>query len=166
MSNKNTYYIFRHGETFASKADVDYKDREFTAEILPEAVHVVERLAEYLKEIRTDFNLTSEFLRCRQTAEIVSRITGKEFAPEPLVNEYLKNFGESFFQFRARMKKAVEKFEARKGVYLICTHGAVISALKYLLSTGKYEEADLMDYPRTGTLLIISGADTKLLDFN
>lgn len=161
---KNKYYIFRHGETYASKNNVDYGLTQYSAEILPEGIGAVRLIGEYLKSVSSDKNLTSELLRCVQTSNIIAKISGKKFEKYPLLNEYLEN---SFSEFRARVKRLVEEFETESGrTYLLCTHGAVISALKYLLTEGKYEEQNLMDYPKTGTLLIITENQVDLLDFN
>ena len=163
-SLRNNYYIFRHGETINSKNDVDYGDKEYVRKILPEGVPAIKKLGEYLKNVQTNRNLTSELLRCVQTSDIVSGITGKKFEKYPLLIEYMDN---SFAGFKLRMKKLVAELESKEDLtYLICTHGAVISALKYLLTTGKYEEQNLMDYPKTGTLMIIENGKVDLLDFN
>ncbi len=163
MSN-NSYYIFRHGETFASKGNVDYGAKEYITEILPEGVPAIQQLAEYLNTIQTTRNLTSELLRCVQTSGIVAEVTGKKFERFPLLNEFLEV---SFVEFGLRMKKLVAELESKDNqTYLLCTHGAIISALKYLLTTGDYEKQNLMDYPKTGTLIVIKEAGVDLLDFN
>lgn len=163
MKNKATFYVFRHGETFASKNNVDYGKHQFTAEILPEGVPAVKRLGEYLKTVETDEQYTSEILRCVQTANIVTDITGKSFEKHSGLKEFLEA---SFVQFRDRVKRLISEFQKTPGTYLLCTHGAVVSALKHLLITGKYEEENLMDYPKTGVLLIIKNGTIKTLDFN
>lgn len=154
----------RHGETFASRDGVPYGDRELTAQILPSGISAIERLGKYLKEINTTVNYTSELPRCVQTSQIVSRITGKTFTNYPMLNEL---FEDSFEKFNSRMEQLVEKLESYQGqIYLLCTHGAVISALKYLLTTGNYAIHNLMDYPNTGMLMIIKNGKVELLDFN
>jgi hypothetical protein len=66
-----------------------------------------------------------------------------------------------------RAKKLVEKLEEkRKTSYLLCTHGAVISAIKHLLIYGDYKYENLMDFPVPGTLMIIDSSGSEVLDFN
>jgi broad specificity phosphatase PhoE len=45
-------------------------------EILPEGIPAVKRLADYLKDIKTDINFTSPYLRCKQTVDIISKVSG------------------------------------------------------------------------------------------
>lgn len=166
MSRNNTYYIVRHGETFATKIshDAEYGDKMLTAEILPKGIPAIKRVAKYLKDIDTDYNYTSELKRCVETAKIISEVTGKKFETNKYLNEKLEP---DFQSFLTRMKKAVEEFEGVSGkTYLFCTHGAVISALKYLLLTGRYDIDNLMDFPDPGTVLVVTPKEEKLLNFN
>lgn len=161
---KNNYYIFRHGETFSTRDKVPYGDKQYEAEILPEGVDAIKRLADYLKYIKTDVCYTSQILRCLQTSQIVADITGKKFEQEQLLNEYLE---QSFEQFKSRVMALVERMQAERGkTYLICTHGAVISALKHLIIYGDYKEAELMDFPIPGTLMVINNTGSEIVDFN
>ena len=59
------FYIFRHGATYYSKYDISYGEQVETAEILPEGIAAVKRLGKYLKNIDTDFNVSSPYQRCR-----------------------------------------------------------------------------------------------------
>lgn len=161
---KNNYYIFRHGETFSTRDKVPYGDRQYEAEILPEGIPAIKRLAEYIKYTKTDFHYTSQIMRCLQTSQIVTEITGKKFEQEQLFNEFLE---ESFLEFKDRVSIVVERLQAQRGrSYLICTHGAVISALKHLIIYGEYDEHDLMDFPLPGTLMIINNTGSEIVDFN
>ncbi len=163
-SSSNKYYIVRHGETFASLNSVPYGDQQETAEILPEGVPAIKRLAEYLKTVPTDINYTSRFLRCLQTSQAINQITGKEFEKHKLLGEYVEP---TFDEFKERMQTLVTELEqAEKTTYLLCTHGGIISALKHLLIFGEYEESDLMDYPVPGTLMIISSSGSEVINFN
>lgn len=131
---------------------------------MPEGVEPVKRLADYVKYIKTDFHYTSQILRCLQTSQIVSDITGKKFEQNEFLNEYLED---SFEQFKDRIENLVVKFEEQTSVsYLICTHGAVISALKHILIFGQYNEGDLMDFPVPGTLMIINNTGSEIINFN
>lgn len=162
--SRNTYYIFRHGQTFASKRGIDYGETQFTAEITREGLPAVERLALYLKNVEVDENYTSELLRCVQTTEIVSRLSGKRFEKLPLLNEFLEP---TFEEFKTRMLELVHRLErGHVKVYSLCTHGGVVSALKHFLTRGEYEIENLMDYPETGKLMIIKNGTVDVLDFN
>lgn len=161
---KNNFYIFRHGETFASRDKVPYGDRQYETEVLPEGIEPIKRLANYLSFTKTDFHYTSELIRCLQTSQIVTQITGKKFEQNSLLNEYLED---SFDQFRERVKKFVDQANQETNkTFLICTHGAVISALKHLIIFGEYEEHDLMDFPVPGTLMILNNTGSEIVDFN
>lgn len=164
MATRCKYYIFRHGETFSTRDKVPYGDKQFEAQLLPEYHEPIKRIGKYLRYTHSDYNFTSELLRCIQTSQIVSQETGKEFIKEPLLNEYTEN---TFEDFKKRMVALVEKLESRSGAsYLICTHGAVISALKHLIIYNDYSLDNLMDFPRPGTLMLINNAGSEILDFN
>ena len=163
-SLKSKYYIVRHGETFASRDGVPYGEKQEEAEILPEAFPPIIKLSEYLRTVHTDLNYTSPKLRCLQTSQIITEHSGKVFEKLPLLDEYLEP---TFEEFKKRIKKTIEKLESQEGkTYLLCTHGGVISALKHLLIFDEYEEKDLLDYPVTGTLMIINSSGSEIIDFN
>jgi len=163
LKNK-TFYIVRHGETFASKNNVDYGEMQFSAEILDEGLPAIRKIGEFLKSVNNSKNYTSELLRCRQTSNIIYQISGKIFQPLDLLNEYLEP---DFKTFKKRIQKLILTLEMDENeIFILCTHGAVISALKYLLTKRKYEIENLLDYPRTGTVLIIKNGKDKLMDFN
>lgn len=162
-------YVFRHGQTLESKADISYsQDRKITADILPETVPVIEKLSEYLKGIHTDKNLTSPIKRCLQTVEIVKKISGKEFE----INENLKEWmdpTESFEDLVNRVKLVYDQilntdFES----IAICTHGGVIAGLKSVFETGGFKIERLSDYPNPGVILVLDTQKntTTQLDFN
>jgi broad specificity phosphatase PhoE len=161
-----TYYIFRHGETFVTKSKGLrlYGLHSRSIGILPEGIPTIKRLAEYLKDISTDNNVCSEYLRCKETAKIVTDITGKKFTYDPRLNEY---FFESFWHFKNRIKNFIDESESSKNkTFLICTHGAVVSGLTRLLLAGKFNPMQALMFPRPGVLTIISGKDIYAIDFN
>src|SRR3989344_2307919 len=95
-------YIFRHGMTLQSKNNVPYTPENYkTSPLLDEGIPVIEKIGNYLKDIKTDVNYTSPILRCTQTAEIISEISGKIFLPNDLLTEY-GQWVESFEDLRAR----------------------------------------------------------------
>lgn len=157
-----TFYIFRHG--LSTKSLFGYGDKIVTAELLPEGRPPIEKMAKYLKKINTDFNVRSEFIRCQQTAEVVTKETNKQFLTDKRLNEYNE---ESFTELRSRAKKFlqdIEKSECKN--ILICTHGAVIAALKNLILKDKFTIFQLYDYPKTGVLIKIKDNKIEEFDFN
>jgi broad specificity phosphatase PhoE len=162
------YYIFRHGETLYSKNDIQYGENIETAEILPEAIPVIERLAEYLKDKISDFNFTSPFKRAMQTTEIVTKITGKIFVPdERLREESLSKGSESLEELVKRLKDFKASTEnINAGSIAVCSHGWPISTLTALLIKGSVSKTDLGNFPKCGQLLIIEHKTLKTIDFN
>jgi broad specificity phosphatase PhoE len=162
------YYIFRHGETFYSKNDILYGENIETAEILPEGIPVIERLAEYLKDKINDFNFTSPFKRAVQTTEIITKITGKIFVPdERLKEESLSKGLESLDQLIKRLKDFIISTENNNsGIVSLCSHGWPISILTALLTKGSVSKTDLGYFPKCGQLLVVENKTLKTLDFN
>lgn len=157
------FYIFRHG--LATHSQDGYGDKILTAEILPEGIPAIQRLATYLETITTDYNVSSQLIRCRQTAEIVTAVTGKQFMFDKRLNELLDE--ESCAQLRQRVSDFAQ--EIKNSVYesiLICTHGAVIAALRHLIVDGRFSGEDLGDFTEPGELLIIDKSQVEIKNFN
>lgn len=169
--SKTRFYIFRHGETFATLhknpqrfgAVQAYGRKLFSASILEEGKPAILRLGEFLKVRSTDFNACSQFKRCKETAQIVTDITGKGFVYDKRLNEivfetvgHLKNRVKSFLDF-------VEEHEYKN--VAICTHGGVIAVLKNLILKGEYNWGVRNDYPGPGVLIIIEDGEYKEIDF-
>ncbi|OGM01937.1 hypothetical protein A2115_03705 [Candidatus Woesebacteria bacterium GWA1_41_8] len=160
------YYIFRHGETFATKFHIPYGSKIHTAEILPEGIPAIERLADYLKDIKSDVNFTSPFLRCKQTVEIVEKITKKSFTEDVRLGEYIEGYL-AFRKFKTRIVDFLNDMESKKYQnILVCTHGAGISAIKHLVVKNSYHIWNLPDYPKPGILTIINDGKTTEVNFN
>lgn len=159
-----TYYIFRHGQTKYSKYHLPYpKDNRFV-EILPEGKEVIERLGKYLKKIKSQKNFSSEYYRCRQTTEIVGKFSDLKFNKDKRLNE---KSGESFNDFKTRVKDFVEEIEKKNyDSVVICTHGAVIAAMRKLLLGKGLRISNLPFYPKTGILMIVRGKEIEYVDFN
>lgn len=158
------YYIFRHGETYFSKLDIPYGDQVETAEILPEGIPAIEKLAKELKNIPTDANFTSPYKRCLQTVEIVKNITGKVFT----IDERLHDINaETIDEMVDRISEFYE--EIKTGNYeniAICTHGYPIAVLKSLITKGEFEIDKLKSYPDPGALVKIINGKIEQIDFN
>ncbi len=157
------YYILRHG--MAVRPEVGYGNRVLTAELLPEGIPPIQRLAQYLTYVDTDYQVCSEVLRCRQTAAIVTEATGKQFVIDPRLKEY---YQETFDDLCDRAKSFCD--EIQRSEYrnvLICTHGAVIAALRHYLTDGYFNRRHELDYTQTGQLLVINDDKSiDVLDFN
>lgn len=159
-----TYYIFRHGETLFSKTEIPYGENELTAEILPEAKPVIENLAKKLSTFPIEKCFRSEFLRCKQTAEIIEASSHYHFEPMPLLNEFVE---EDFDVFEKRMESTVTKLESLPENHIaLCTHGANVAGFKKLLLGQEFHSHDLMYYPKTGVILVISEGKIEEIDCN
>ena len=158
-----TIYIIRHG--MAVHPNEGYGSRVLTAELLPEGIPPIQRLARYLALMPSDYQARSEVLRCRQTAAIITEATGKEFVVDPRLREYHQ---ETFADFSERVKAFAD--ELRESNYpnvTLVTHGAVIAALKHYLIDDSFSKRDETDYTQTGQLLVIhDDKTTEVLDFN
>ncbi len=156
-----TFYIFRHG--LAVKPGEEYGDRMFTAGLLPEGKHAIKKIGEYLKSIDTNHNVSSEIPRCKQSAEIVTEISGKEFTFDTRLNEF---HAESFGSVEERVKSFFDEITHKNyKKILICTHGAIIGALKSFILTGNMTANSVLDFPESGVLLIIKEKTVRELNF-
>jgi broad specificity phosphatase PhoE len=147
-------YLFRHGITFAVKEKhSSYGADIYSAEILPEGIPAIEKMAGFLKDIPSEANFCSEFLRCRQTTEIVTKITGKQFNIDSRIGEIIH--GEDFGLFSGRIKSFLDGIKEYKGKgnIMICTHGAVMAGIVNWVSTGKFPEENKYIFPPPGVVL-------------
>ncbi len=159
-------YIFRHGVTIATKENKFYGWKILHARIFEaESRPFLERMAHYLQDIPTDYNTCSPLIRCVETAKIVSDITNKLFSIDWRLREYLI---ETTGMFRGRVQSLINDLnQSPHQTVMICTHGAVIAALKNLLITGQYVRNNIIDYPPPGILWIIDTSTKQLetIDF-
>lgn len=160
------YYIFRHGQTYFSKFNVHYGKKVETAEILPEGIPAIKRLANYLKDVKTNKNFTSPYLRCLQTAEIIKKEIGWQFEIDQKLHDY-NRYIESVSDMVKRIQSFWEELEQKNfQTVAICTHGYPTSTLTQLITKGSVSEAELDGYPETGVLTIIKDGKVELIDFN
>lgn len=160
------YYVFRHGETHVTKTKgrYGYGHKVYSATILEEGKPSVTRLANHLKKIETDYNVSSPFLRCRQTAEIVNQITGKEFVFDKRLGEIV--FVPPWF-FRRRVLSFISEMESSSHEnILICTHAAVITVLLNHLTTDGPTSKEKLRAPNPGVLSVIRDGKLEEIDFN
>jgi broad specificity phosphatase PhoE len=155
-------FILRHG--LAVKPGEEYGAKVLSAELLPEAIPVIERLGGYLTQFPCQRFLVSPVLRCQQTAAIVTQQTGQTFANDDRLREY---HNESFAQLHHRVEMVAQELQSLAGETVwICTHGAVIGGLKNFLLKGKFEPGDELDYPFPGSLCLIENQTLTTIDFN
>src|SRR3989337_3356148 len=82
-----TFYILRHGHTYASWNRIPYGETLYSADIIQQGIKSIKKIGKYLKNIESDYNVSSEFKRCRQTVEIISKISGGKFEFDARLNE-------------------------------------------------------------------------------
>ncbi len=159
-----TYYIFRHGQTTATLNKRWYWAKFYSAKILDEGKPSIIKLAEYLKQVKTDFNVCSPFLRCRQTAEIVSEVTGKVFVFDSRIKEYSLELP---WTFKRRLLNFVKDMETSKHTkILICTHAIDIEMLIQYLQNGRIHLWERVTAPLPGVLTIITNKKSTVVNFN
>lgn len=155
------WYIFRHG--LATHSKNGYGDKILTAEVLPEGIPPVQRIGQYLTLMPYDYGARSEFLRCQQTAAIVTEITGRAFTPDTRLNE---QYQEPFESVRDRVRAFVDDMNASEHTHIwVCTHGVVIAALKHLITRGDFARSDENDYIQPGEVLLIRDGQTEVVKF-
>jgi 8-oxo-dGTP diphosphatase len=159
-----TYYIFRHGETFATKKKCWYGTKLYSAPILEEGKPSILRLADYLKKYESDYNVCSPFLRCQQTVAIVSEITGKKFESDKRLREFAFEFPWDFTKRILRFIKEME--ESKYETIVICTHAAVLSVLIQYLTKGNINLLERVIAPLPGVLTIIKDKKLEEVNFN
>lgn len=158
------FYIFRHGETFATKQGVEYGDQVYSAPILEEGKVVIEEMAEFLKNVPTDFNVSSPLLRCTQTCEIITRATGKSFVADKRLIEF---YQETVPELEERVKSILKEIKEKKyESVMICTHQNVIVMLLSLLKGKRFEKLNVYEFPAPGILIILDEGEPKEIDFN
>lgn len=159
-----TYYIFRHGETFVTKGGGWYWHRLYSAPILEEGRPIITKLAEYMKNVPSDYNVCSPFLRCQQTAEIVNKITGKVFTTDRRIREW--DFEVPYYFKRRVLNFAVEMEKSEHQTIVICSHAYVIQVLVQYLTHGNVSLRQLVAAPLPGVLTIIKNKELTEINFN
>lgn len=168
------FYIFRHGETFVTKrgktgyglGTFAYGFQVFSAPILAEGKPALYKMGLFMKDKKTDANFSSPLLRCKQTSDIVTEMSGKVFVPDKRLREFfLEGFGSLVSRLQSLLKEIDEKeYES----VAICTHAGVIAALIAMLTGDDRVPShfDLLHYPMPGVLTIIEGKNIKEINFN
>jgi len=163
-------YIFRHGDTIESGSLLakifGYHGNTHTMPILAKGVPALEKIGNYLKNVPTDANYCSPYLRCIDSAKIVGTVAGKIYKADERLREF-KEDGEKFSHFRKRVENFLSETDKKNySAVSICTHGAVIAAIKHLQNGGNFFFFQVLDFPKPGDLIIIKDKKIKTIDFN
>ena len=164
------YYIFRHGDTRESKSFITrffgYGRDSHSIQILPQGIPALERIGRFLKDIPTDADFCSPYLRCMDSAKIVGGITGKKYQPDKRLSE-LESKGEKFPSFKSRVIDFLNEIDKKNySAVSICTHGAVIAAIKHLETSGRFFFLQVLDFPNPGNLIVIKKGVVENINFN
>ena len=164
------FYIFRHGDTIDSGSLLTkifgHKRDSHALPILPKGVPALEKIGEFLKSIPTDADFCSPYLRCMDSAKIVGDIAGKIYQSDERIQE-LEGNGEGFPSFKKRVVDFFNEIDKKNySTVSICTHGAVIAAIKHLKTSGKFFFFQVLDFPNPGNLIIIKNRKTSTINFN
>lgn len=162
-------YIFRHGDTKDSgnllARLIDHMNDSHALPILSKGIPALERIGNYLKDIPTDADFCSPYLRCTDSAKIVGTLAKKKYLPDERLQE-MEN-GETFSSLFRRVKDFLDEVDKKNySAISICTHGAVIAAIKHLKTSGRFFFFQIIDYPAPGNLTIIKNGKVTKIDFN
>lgn len=168
------YYIFRHGDTIESQRPkfslishfLSPKRDTSQLDILPESIPILEKIGKYLKDIKTDANFCSPYLRCINSANIAGKVANKKYSTDERLKE-LESIAEPFPHFSGRIKDFLEEMNAKNyKAVSICTHGAVIAAIKHLEVNRNFNFIQVWDYPSPGILTTIIDRKITQINFN
>ncbi|MBI4039114.1 histidine phosphatase family protein [Candidatus Daviesbacteria bacterium] len=164
------YYLFRHGHTKVTNEQAEtslpihYDETNLTAPILSEGVQVLERMGRFLGHEDIDGWFSSPLLRCKQTCEVISAVTGKKF-------EFAEGLAEDETQTLEQKEQRLTDFLASlAGVnyqsVAICTHGTNLSILVNLLSKAKRFTDPSKEFPKPGIIIVIIDGNINEVNFN
>jgi len=163
-----TLYIFRHGDTVNTKNLFDkltVKKDTHSLPILPESYTALEKIGKYLKDIPTDANFCSPYLRCRQSAKIVGKFSNKKYVIDSRIEELEGHI--NFSDFRKRIISFLNEIKEKNySAVSICTHGAIIAAIKHMEVNGGFHFFQVLNYPEPGNLIIIKNRKVTQINFN
>jgi len=141
-----------------------YGIKHFSARTLPTGFQATEKIGKYLKNKSIDLCVSSQYLRCRETAAIVSKHIHKDFIYDKRLNSY---FIETPWHFRKRLQNFLNTIEnADYQSVAICTHGLVLSVLVSLLTEKHFTLKDIFSPPLPGELLVIKNGQVEVISFN
>lgn len=163
-----TYYIFRHGETYFSKHDINYDpESRVNTPLLPESFPAINRLANFLKDKLETANFTSSYPRCVETSRIVGAKAGKNFFQDDrLIDEWITEGRETFEGFVERFRNFLNEIsQLESDIISICTHGWPITVLVNLLTKGEMKKDWLDNIIKPGELIIIKDGKVETKSF-
>jgi broad specificity phosphatase PhoE len=163
------FFIFRHGDTKDSgnllAGLIGHMNDSHSLPILPKGIPALERIGKYLKDIPTDADFCSPYMRCTDSAKIAGTLAKKSYLPDKRIGEF--EHDENFSSLLTRVKSFLSEIDKKNySAVSICTHGAVIAAIKHLKTNGKFLFFQVLDYPMPGNLIIIKNGKVEDLNFN
>ena len=162
MNQSKTIYLVRHG--LSTHSTHGYGKKKLTAPMLQEGIPAILRLSTALKKLPDSANISSEIIRCRETAAIISQVTGKKFTFDKRLNEA---YHETIGEIRQRVVSFLTDISHQPQTHvIICTHGVIIAAIKNLLVAEKFVTRQQYDYPQAGELVIVRGKNVETINFN
>ena len=152
------FYLFRHGETYFSKNHLRYGDQVESAEILPEGIPQIIKIAQKLKENSINQIYSSPLKRCVQTVDIIKKeIPGiKVVFDKRIEEEKISRYLETFKDQTQRIKNFLDEVKTKKYQKVgICSHGWPIAVMIRLLKEKKVYTFNLLNYPKCGEIITI-----------
>lgn len=150
------WYLFRHGFTFFSKTHIPYGPFVNCAPLLPEGKKQAYKIGLQLKKQKAVALFSSPYLRCRQTAEIVSRQIDLPVNFDNRLGEQMITSGkESFEEMVSRLQGFInDTKKLNHSSVAVCSHGWPLGILIALLKKGSATRTDLKN-PPTGEIVEI-----------
>lgn len=163
-------YIFRHGDTKESGSllvkFLGYRGDSHNLPILPKGLPALEKIGKFLKDVPTDANFCSPYLRCMESAKIVGSIAKKIYQPDERIQE-LDSSGGKISSFFKRVNNFLDEINKKNySAVSICTHGAVIAVIKHPEIGKKVFFFQVLDFPNPGNLIIIKDGKVDTINFN
>lgn len=155
------YYIFRHGETYYSKNHLQYRNKSDAAEILPEGIPKIKKIAKTLEKNGIEIIFSSPVKRCVQTVSIIQKEAPhiKIIIKDNLKEQEITTNNEKIENLVERIKLFLDETNNIKLAKVgICSHGWPIAVIIALLKNKPINKLTLLNYPRCGEIVII---DTK-----
>ena len=112
----NKYFILRHGESECFKKHIlSYKNKGAGCPLTEKGREQIKKAAQELKKEKIDLIFSSDFLRTKQTAEIVSKEIGKKVKYDKrLIEVNIGVFdGENIKEYRRLFEGKIDKFNKR-----------------------------------------------------
>ena len=158
--------LLRHGQSTVNAQGLINEDPANNVPLTSYGREQVKIVAEKLKDKLIDVILVSEFMRTKQTAEIVNTFHDKEIIVDKRINErrFGKNMceylpvkfaveknpfgewpgGENFFQFKDRIKSFVNWLATQDyDNVLVVTHAAVVKVIRAVAENIPDDKVDL-----------------------